>query len=245
MNPAVRVSVFFRTRARLPLPTERCMKLLAVAAWDPELEHLRGLCSASPGHVGRDEIWPTLNMDAVGIGPVDAAVGMTQCISKHRPEKVLLLGTCGAAPGSRLAIGDVVVGTYAKLVDLATVTGLAALPYGTDPIALDASTVEALQRAGAVPSKIACPLGITTDDGLAARLAPLGDAEHLEAYAVARACARATPSVPCTVVLGIANVVGSMGREQWRANHVAASRRAAAVAHAALLRTSTRARLPV
>jgi futalosine hydrolase len=217
------------------------MKLLIVAAWEPELEHFRGLDLPKLSNLTRRF---ELNMDAVGIGPVDAAVGMTQCISKHRAEHVLLVGTCGAAPGSRLAIGDVVVGSHALLVDPATVEGRAALPYGTEPILLDASMAEALQRAGAAPSKIVCPLGITTDDALATRLATIGDVEHLEAYAVARACELA--SIPCTVVLGIANIVGSSGREEWRAHHIAASARAAGVAYAALtsLRTSTTARSP-
>ncbi len=63
-------------------------------------------------------------------------------------------------------------------------------------------------------------------------MAALAPVEHLEAYAVARACQ--TLGVPCTIVLGIANIVGAKGREQWRARHVEASARAAEVAFAAL-----------
>ena len=35
---------------------------------------------------------------AVGIGPVDAAVGATRAIAAHGPERVIFVGTAGAYP---------------------------------------------------------------------------------------------------------------------------------------------------
>ncbi|MDF2698194.1 MAG: 5-methylthioadenosine nucleosidase, partial [Labilithrix sp.] len=126
----------------------------------------------------------------------------------------------------------------------ATIEGRAALPFSTDSIALDAGVIAAAMAAGAREATIANTLGITTDDALAATLSSHGQVEHLEAYGVARACQAA--SVRCAVILGVTNVVGSRGREEWRANHVATSARVGEVAWRAMgaLRTSTTQRLP-
>jgi nucleoside phosphorylase len=217
--------------------------VLVVAAWEPELERFRNL--------GREylesisiEAGLDLQIAAAGIGLVDTTVGTTRCIFQHAPAHVVLLGTCGAAPSSGLAIGDVILGTRVRLVDPAVVGGRAAMPYANEAVTLDTKFLDAVS-AGAREATIANTLGITTDDTLAAVLAPLGDVEHLEAYGVARACEVA--SLPCTVILGVANIVGARGRDQWRANHVALSARAADVAWAAIraLRTSTTPRSPV
>ncbi len=74
---------------------------------------------------------------------------------------------------------------------------------------------------------VATTLGITTSDGLAERIAAHSAARfaNLEAFAVVEACAAA--QVPCAVVLGVTNVVGSQGRGQWLANHVAIAERVA------------------
>jgi nucleoside phosphorylase len=215
----------------------RPSKVHVVAAWEPELERFRALVAEDAGLVRGT----TLNMAAVGVGAVDAALGAMRCITQHRPDRVVLLGTCGAMPSSGLAIGDVVVGRSAFLADAAVLEGRAAMPYLAEAIPLDAGLVHDLVAAGARPARIVNTLGVTTDDALATKLTELGDVEHLEAYAVARACVLA--SVPCAVVLGVANVVGSSGREQWRANHLVASARAAEVA-VRVLKTSTTERSP-
>ncbi len=202
--------------------------VLVAAAWEPELEPFRALL---PPH-----LTSSIQGLAVGIGPVDAAVGTARALALYAPVvRLVLVGTCGASPGAGLSIGDVVVGTSVRLVDPATVEGRAAIPYSAE---ID---LAAPDLAGARPATIANTLGITTDDALARTLAPSGEVEHLEAYGVARACRLA--SVSCTVILGVANVVGASGRAEWRANHVAASAGAAEVAWS-FLRTSTTARWP-
>ena len=197
------------------------MKLLVVAAWEPELERFRELA--------REPLIPHIAA-GVGIGLVDAAIGTARLLAKHAPESVLLLGTCGAAPGSSLAIGDVVVARSVLLVDPATLEGRAALPWSPAPI--EGMLVAPFVAAGAIATSIATTLGITTDDALAATLAREAETEHLEAYAVARACALA--GIPCIVVLGITNIVGSRGRAEWRANHVEVSATVARLAVKAL-----------
>lgn len=201
----------------------RTVHLLVTAAWAPELERFRELLGTEPR--------ASVVLEPMGIGLVDAGIGLTRCIMTRRPTHILALGTAGAGPQSGLVIGEVIVGQSVRLVDAAVVEGRAALPFAGESL-FDPELVDAAFAAGARPCAIANPLGITTDDALAAKLGVLAPVEHLEAYAVARASH--AHGVPCTVVLGIANIVGSKGREQWRANHVASSARAAEIAFKAL-----------
>lgn len=202
------------------------MKLLVVAAFEPELTEFRSLA--------REAKVSNLEVAAIGVGLVEAAIGMTRAIHQHRPTHALLLGTCGAFAGG-VAIDDVITGTKAILLDGSSVESRAALPPPM-PQECGLALCEPIVTAGAKAVEVANTLGITTDDALAANLSaaaskhpnPNGAVEHLEAFAFARACA--TANVSAGVVLGIANIVGSQGREQWRANHVGASAKAAQVA---------------
>jgi hypothetical protein len=119
-----------------------------------------------------------------------------------------------------------------------------------DDAPLDPSLRDAFVAAGARACTIANTLAVTTDDALARTIAGAGDVEHLEAYAVARACRLSSPRVDCAIVLGITNTVGRSGRHEWRANHVHASAKVAELAAAAIhelqaaFKTSTTARSP-
>jgi nucleoside phosphorylase len=232
------------------------MKFLVVAAFEPELTEFRELARADK--------MTELAIEAIGVGLVEAAIGMTRCIARHAPTHALLLGTCGVLPPdpttelARLAILDVVTARTTFLVERAFVES-GHPPAMPDRAELDGDLHDALVTAGARSVHVANTLGITVDDGLAllvsmwtascaieaheGRESPLAErpgVEHLEAFAFARACA--AHGVAGTVALGVANVVGSHGREEWRQNHEAASSRAAKVAHEAIVRTSTRAR---
>jgi nucleoside phosphorylase len=193
-------------------------------------------------------------VETIGVGLVEAALGMTRCIARHAPSAALLLGTCGlfdATPRPLdLGVGSVVTGSSVHLVDAAVIAKTAALPAPMPANAtFDASLHGALVAAGAKSVQIANTVGITIDDAHATLLANGGGAvEHLEAFAFARACGAA--DVPCASVLGIANVVGANGRTEWLANHESASAKAAEVALAAknaistILRTTTIERSP-
>lgn len=206
------------------------MRLLVVAAWEPELTRFRErLAGATVDGI-------EVVTDTIGVGLVEAGIGMTRCVMGHAPDRAVLLGTAGALPRGKgqLAIGGVVVASAVQLVDAGILEGRSALP-GPMParVALDAGLHDALLTHGAKSVQIANTVGVTVDDPLAAALGA-GDAhvEHLEAFAFARACAAA--NVPCGIVLGIANVVGARGRAEWLANHVQASAAAGDVAFAAL-----------
>lgn len=205
-------------------------RLLAIAAWDPELVHFRARWEEAP--IGRVLC---SGAQAVGVGLVDAALGAARLLSAEGGAaassglglELVFLGTAGASRASGLAIHDVVVARSVSLVDFLAVEGRAKTPFDTR-LALDGARVDAMAAAGAKPVHVATTVGITIDDGAATTLSAAGEVEHLEAFAVARACA--TAGVPCTIVLGIANHVGADGSDRWRANHVAASARAAEIA---------------
>jgi futalosine hydrolase len=81
----------------------------------------------------------------------------------------------------------------------------------------------AIAASGAVVADVATTLGVTVDDAVAARVAKAtgAAAEHLEAFGVAIACG--SLGVPLAVVLGVANVVGSRARDEWKQNHRSAA----------------------
>ena len=200
--------------------------LLVLAAFPPELAPLRstlgeGLRTQFGGH--------DVAAEAVGIGLATAAAGAATRLVALRPRGVVLVGTCGAFAGT-LRPGAVAVARRVVLAEPAVVRGEAAYPepMSTELVA-DAGLGEALAAYGGSLADVATTLAVTTDDVLAARLSVFTSCqvEHLEAYGVAAACA--AQGVPFAAALGVANDVGSRGRDQWRQNHRAASAAAIAV----------------
>lgn len=173
-------------------------------------------------------------MGTVGVGMVEAGIGASRRLAAGEGAAVVLVGTCGALPGSGLEVGDVVVVARARVGSASVLAGNADLP---PPMPAEViAPPELLARAvaaGARSVTALTTLGITTADDLAAALAAHGEVEHLEAFAVARAAE--SVGLPWCAVLAVANPVGSAGRAAWRAHHVDASARAAETAAAALL----------
>jgi futalosine hydrolase len=201
-------------------PSAPC-DLLLVAAFAPELAAFQALLGPTmQANVGG------LSVAArpVGIGLVSAATGTAARLAIMHPRAVVLVGTCGAYPEAGLGIGDVVVARAILLVEPAVVDEEAAFP---DPMSALVTAHPAMSAAiaasGGRAVDIGTTLAVTTSDTLAVRLGRESGAavEHLEAFAVATACA--AQNIPFAAVLGVANDVGSAGREQWRANHVAAA----------------------
>jgi nucleoside phosphorylase len=180
--------------------------ILFLAAFPPELLALES-------HVERD---------VVGVGLVEAALGAARIIERRKPTAVVLVGTAGAYPGKGASIGDVVIAARVLLVAPAG----ALVPAMPSDLATDAGLAQRAKQVRRVT--VATTLAITTDDEVARTLAATADVEHLEAFAVGRACQQA--NLPFTAVLGIANVVGSRGRAEWREHHERASAAACAVA---------------
>jgi nucleoside phosphorylase len=194
--------------------------ILVLSAHPPELSGLRALLgddlrgtSGDLSVVGR----------TVGIGLVAAAAGAAAALEAFQPRAVILVGTCGAYQGRGISTGEVVVGRRVCLASTAVVEGRGAFPgpmlVETD---LDGPLSEGVGQKGVRRADVATTLAVTTDDRLAATVSDglRCDVEHLEAFAVARACAE--KGVPLAVVLGVANMVGSSARAEWQMNHRAA-----------------------
>ena len=241
------ISVGLRTGCSVGPVNSPC-DLLIVAAFAPELEGLEPLLGEG---MQADVGGLSFCAKPIGIGLISAASGAASRVEAAKPRAVALIGTCGAYPrggldGSSsggsgrsssdrasparryLAMGDVVVGKSVFLVDASVAAGKAAFPEPmSTQIDPHPALTAALSVSGAPRVNIATTLAITTDDALAAHLGQATDTavEHLEAFAVGTACAAL--DVPYAVVLGVANIVGSKGRAQWRTGHRAAAEAAA------------------
>jgi len=162
---------------------------------------------------------------AVGVGLVAAAAGTERAIAEARPERVLLIGTCGVFPGAGLAVGSLIVVERAVLI---VRPGEYVPGIMTAEAAADAAWAGECARAiGAPLVTAASGLGVTSSEEEARRLGAHAAVEHLESFAVLSVCAG---RVAATAVLAVANVVGPGAHAEWKANRVAAEAAAAAAA---------------
>jgi futalosine hydrolase len=201
------------------------VKTLVVSAWGPEIAPLRRLVRARSAEVV---------LRAVGVGPVEAAIGASAALAAHDPAVVIFVGTAGVYKrGRRTApLASVAIAGELSLVSTAAVRGDGYLPEILPAREAVAKALRTALRAGQPAialAHVACPLAITRSAALARRIvrATGADLENLEAFAVARAARGA--KVPFAAVLGVANRVGPEGHEEWQAHHHAASRAACAV----------------
>jgi futalosine hydrolase len=172
---------------------------LLLAAFEPELEAFAE--GAMP-------------MATVGVGLVEAALGTTVALARFEPPRVCLVGTVGAYPGSGLRPGDLVAaGTVSLGVDGAEIPMVMPRCLSAEPFV------------GFSPSRVATTLGITVCALAAERLGLQFDVEHMEAFAVARACQ--VRGVRFSAVFVVANHVGPEGRSEWLSNHQAVSHKLA------------------
>jgi nucleoside phosphorylase len=217
---------------------------LVLAAWEPEIAPLAELLRRGARRDRRPAGYAAV---AVGVGPVEAAIGATRAIAAHTPRRVIFVGTAGAYErgASTPAIRSAAVVDDLSAVSTAALRGDAYLPeVQIRRAAASRPLCRALAAGLAAPAPVlgaACPVAVTRSAALGRRIARATGAalENLEAFAVARAAAAA--GVPFGAVLGVANRVGPAGHREWRAHHPAASQAACAVI-AALLRAAPRAR---
>jgi nucleoside phosphorylase len=113
---------------------------------------------------------------------------------------------------------DVLVASRVQLVSHAVNAGRSEFP-GPMQTRLDLNQMLGVGLASAGPrvfvAPVACTLARTVDDTVAASIQPATgcEAENLEAFAVGQACKAA--DVPFTAVLGVSNIVGSTGSQDW------------------------------
>ena len=202
--------------------------VLIVSAFAPELGPLLAWLDQPAQRALRRNVV----CEPAGIGAVDAAAGAAQAIARTRPRLIVFVGTAGSY-GESPPVGAVTVARRILLASTAVLRDEAYLP-GPMPheLTADAGLRRALRRAGRVHgADVATTLGITKRRSLATRLGATGaTVENLEAFAVARAAARA--ELPFAAVLGIANRVGPQAHREWRANAAMATAAACAVIQA-------------
>lgn len=203
------------------------LDVLLLAPYLPELEGLAPLLgNGMSGSIHGLQV----KAKAVGIGLPMAAAGTTARLEATSPRGVVLLGTCAAYPGKGLSPGQVVVATRATLAEAAVLEGRAAFPEPMTCV-IDTHRVltSALSLSSTRPVRVATPLAVTTDAGMASRFSGQldCDVEHYEAFGVALACA--PRHIPFAVVLGVSHEMGPAARETWRTNHRNAAHAAAQV----------------
>ncbi|HEX5661089.1 MAG TPA: hypothetical protein VFX59_28050 [Polyangiales bacterium] len=157
----------------------------------------------------------------IGVGLAVAGGATATRIHQLAPRAVILLGSCGIYPGpTTYQPLDIVVPSKLSLFDPAVAAGKAAFPdpmqtlIEPDP-GLSAGLLQAVTSRGHA-CNVATTMSITTDDAIARAVhgATGIEAENLELFPIALACRAA--DVPFAAVLGVTNIVGSTGRQDWR-----------------------------
>jgi purine-nucleoside phosphorylase len=198
---------------------------LVLAAWPPELAHLRASLPRLPASVRQRVV-----LGCVGVGMIEAGVAAERLIDEHQPSAVLLVGTAGVYPGqsTELALDGVAIAGRIRLLPQILPGNHAYLPAIVPTEARSTPALAtALRKATDLPcADVACPLGITATARAARSAAELSGCalENLEAFAVARAAAAA--KVPFAAILGIANHVGPSGHRQWESHAKQAAKNA-------------------
>lgn len=150
-------------------------------------------------------------VETVGVGPVEAAVGTLRAIVKHLPSEIIFAGTCGAYPGSNIAVGEIVTVREVRLTSGDVLAGAARIPKiqpeGCLPLRWTRGRIRDVEAL--------CTIGITEDEELARRLGAHGEVENLELFSICRAAA----PMPVRSILGVTNVVGANGGEEWKKNY--------------------------
>ncbi|MCE2504731.1 MAG: hypothetical protein J4G05_11865 [Chlorobi bacterium] len=149
-----------------------------------------------------------------GVGLVEAAIGTLRMIAIDEPDEIVYLGTCGAYPGSRLEIEEIISGSVVRIGSGDTLTKKMRLP-GPLPSELQCDSELSGRIVDVKEASVVCTLGITEESELAKILSRLGDVENLELFAVL--CAAGT--IPVAGFLGVTNYVGESGEKEWKENY--------------------------
>ena len=188
---------------------------LVLAAWPPELLHLRRNLLDLPPHARRK-----VTLASTGVGMVEAGIAAARLIDRHRPKAVLWVGTAGVYPRQavELTLGGAVIANRIRLLPRLFPGKHDFLPA---VVPTEEKSTPALMRSvrkvtGLQCADVACPLGITTTARAAVSASTLSGCalENMETFAAARAAA--TAKAPFAAILGIANRVGPDGHSEWQ-----------------------------
>jgi len=157
---------------------------------------------------------------AVGVGPVEAAIGTLRALAA-KPYRLVINAGIGGGFAGRAAVGDTVAVTDEHYVDLGREDrGELTLPGGLQLETACAGDARTLERYRACAPPVLFGSGITsaTITTTAARAASLAAlyapaAESMEGFAVLRAATAA--GVAAIELRGISNIVGDRAKSQW------------------------------
>jgi futalosine hydrolase len=184
--------------------------LLVVTAVQAEADAIRA--GADPDHVV---------VEAVGVGPAEAAAGTARILAQGRYRAVISAGIAGGFPG-RAAVGATVIGARSIAGDLGAESPDGFLPveelgFGRSRVDSDPALVKALSALlpEAIVGDVLTLATVTGTAGTAVRLAdrfPEAVAEAMEGFGVAVAAG----DLPFAELRAISNPVGPRDRAAWR-----------------------------
>lgn len=155
---------------------------------------------------------------AVGVGPVRAAAGAARILATTKSDGIVLIGTAGTYVGH--PPGTVVVASEVGLDPDISRLGLGYVPLAPAALPCDPALVAAVRPYVHATARVLTVSAIATDPELVASRARDAELEHMEAWAVAWACAEA--GVPFVAVLGVSNAVGPTAHAEWLAHRATA-----------------------
>ena len=163
---------------------------------------------------------PHVEMLVTGVGPIEAAAGVSRALASSTYELVINAGIAGVF-GDAARVGDGVV-VSDEFCEICLETGQSiTLPAGqrvVDRANSDLRIVDSLVELGFPNLRGLTVSQVTATDATARRLVRYGvGIESMEGFAVLRAAEIA--GVPAVEIRGISNVVGDRDRNEWNFGH--------------------------
>lgn len=185
------------------------MSLLICAAFSPEIQALHDQAE-------KDYMTATL-----GVGLISAASSIASLFERHTITRVLFTGTCGAPLKTALKIGDIV---RAKTIHTGDISVWSQDTFIPEIMPTRVTPTRFLTPQNTLhESDVFCPLAITQSQIAAAILRvhfPTA-VENLECFAVAWNAVQR--NIPFEAILGVSNLIGPDGHEEWKTNHAKVS----------------------
>lgn len=197
--------------------------ILVVSAIPSELEKIIELsgaveCSDENGMFVSKEF--NLLLTAIGIGYLNAALALQELLIRRKDIcQVIFCGTAGVYPDFEI---DIPMGASVCAKGTALFDGASELGASQYPLFLkeESYLCEPLVSDDHLPVvQVATLLGITGAVKLARKISNEGacHVENMELFGVAKVCFQT--KLRCSAMLGITNVVGIQGHQQWKDNH--------------------------
>lgn len=185
------------------------MSLLICAAFPPEIQLLH------------DQVEKEYMTATLGVGLVNAASSIASLLERHSISRMIFTGTCGAPLKTALKIGDIV---RAKIIHTGDISVWSQDTFIPEIMPTSVTPTRFLPPQNTLHEcDVFCPLAITQSQIAAAilRVHFPSAVENLECFAVAWNAAQR--KIPFEAILGVSNIIGPDGHEEWKTNHAEVS----------------------